>query len=162
MLLEKTVLPFPAANNCQYLHGLLAMGQYAQLLSPFCCLVLLVHAFEIPMNSYLQLPCCVQKKCSLILLLSFCLLFRSEVCTFPLGMRISSAVFYFLHLDKLWVTVLVSIHCKQRVLRGRLRYTLIHKYNDRSLSVSLIVSFSPSVVIDIPYSLGPSSYRFLA
>lgn len=48
------------------------------------------------------------------------------------------AVFSPLHLRQLWVSVLITIMGKQRLLRGSLRYALIYAYSGKALGISLM------------------------
>lgn len=48
-----------------------------------------------------------------------------------------SAVSPSLHLGHLWVSVLISIYCKQKFPRWGMRDALIYDYNDKPLGISL-------------------------
>lgn len=115
----------------------------------------LVCAVAITLSSYMPLPCCIQKtlfsysnpsaQAPKILLLSFPWhspglgVGVGEWSVLGIPFRAEhSEVFYSLHIDQLWVSVLTSIYCRKSLWFG-LRDGLTYEYSKISLGVMLIL-----------------------
>lgn len=76
-----------------------------------------------------------------------CVTFRDEHLKFS----------YSLHVEQLWVSVLINIYCKEMLLWGWLNKALIYGYSSMLLGVILLLcSFSRTIVVD--FLLGPRTY----